>query len=218
MIVAIDGPAGSGKSTVAEMLSKKLNFIHFNSGALYRAITVHLINEKFDFELITQDFPTSDLALKTYFKDGCQHVEVNNIDVTDSLRNNQVSILTPKVSINRHFRNTIDDCQRTFAKDKNIVLEGRDIGTFVFPNAEVKFYLDCNAHERARRRFEQEKIKNPAVTIEEIEKQILERDEIDKNKKIAPLRVAEDAIIIDSSLLTIDEVVAIMESHIKKKC
>ena len=213
MIITIDGPAGSGKSTVAEILAQKLGYIHFNSGSLHRAMTAYIIYNNIDLD----DVKTGkiQLKLKMKYSAGVQNVLVNNSDMTSHLRDNEVSILTPKVSVIPNVRNEVDNCQRAFASKHNIVAEGRDMGSFVFPNAEYKFYLDCNPTERARRRFNEEKLKNPNITLEEIRDQIIARDNADKAKTIAPLVVPRDACIIDSSNLTIDEVVSKMEKVIK---
>lgn len=216
MIISIDGPAGSGKSTVACLVGERLGFLHFNSGSLYRAITAHLIAENFDFSSIKIDSMFEDFKLETKFVNGEQRVFVDGIDYTSRLRDNDVSINTAKVSTNRFIRNKIDACQREFGKTNNLVVDGRDIGSFVFPNAELKIYLDCAVSERAKRRFLEEKAKNSKVTIEEIEQQLIERDNIDKTKKIAPLVVPENAIIIDSTNLTIDEVVEKIVNLAKK--
>lgn len=217
MIISIDGPAGSGKSTVAKKLSEKLNFIHFNSGSLYRAVTAHLLKEKYNFEDITELHPTFDLQLKLNFVDDVQHVYVNNIDYTNKLRLNEISMLTPFVSVNKSIRQIIDNCQKDFCSKNNVVIDGRDIGSFVFPNAEFKFYLDCSIEERARRRYKEEKQKNNKITLQSIEKQIKERDFIDKNKKIAPLVIPKNAIMVDSTTLSIEEVVDKMFNIVKGK-
>ncbi len=213
MILTIDGPAGSGKSTVAEALSKKLNFLHFNSGSLYRAITAHIIENNIPLEQIGK----LKVKLNVEFKNDVQHVFVNGIDYTAKLRDNEVSVLTPTVSTYPNIRKIIDDCQRKFIAKHNVVVDGRDIGSFVFPNAEIKFYLDCSLDERARRRYNEEKLKNSAITLDEIKKQISARDEIDKNKKIAPLVIPTGAKIIDSTTKTIDEVVNDMLNYVNKK-
>lgn len=205
MIISIDGPAGSGKSTVAKLTSKKLGFEHFNSGSLYRGITAFLVQNKIDFNNLENRLP--EMQLSTHFENGIQHVVVNNVDYTPHLRENEISVITPSVSSIKEIRKLVDDCQRSYAKNKNIIVDGRDIGSFVFPNAELKIYLDCSIKERARRRFLEEQQKGSSITIEEIEKQIAERDEVDRNKKIAPLVIPEGAFVIDSTNLTIDEVV-----------
>ncbi|MCQ2555759.1 MAG: (d)CMP kinase [Clostridia bacterium] len=215
MIISIDGPASSGKSTVADILADKLNFVHFNSGALYRGIAVYLNEHGLNAETATDDF-ISALELETDFVDGIQHVYVNKQDKTSRLRDNEISQLSSLVSANPISRKLVDDCQRNFVAKNNAVIDGRDIGSVVFPNAEFKFYLDCSAKERAKRRFLEEQAKGSKLTLSEIEAQIVARDEFDKHKKISPLIVPEGAIIVDSTNLSIDEVVDVMMSKINK--
>lgn len=215
MVISIDGPAGSGKSTVAEILSKKLGFIHFNSGSLFRAVTVYLKHINYDFDKISPDCKMQNFDIKFDYKGDKMIVFVNKYNCTDHLRDNDISILSAKVSVNKHIRAIIDHCQLNFAIDHNLVIDGRDIGSHVFPNAEYKFYLDCSLEERAKRRLKEEQLKNNNVDLNQIIKEIAERDEIDKHKKYAPLVVPKGAIIIDSSALTIDQVVNEMLKHIK---
>lgn len=212
MIISIDGPAGSGKSTVARQLADKLNFVHFNSGSLYRGITAYILRNNININNIDN----IDLNLETKFIDNKQKVIVNNLDLTYNLRDNDVSILTPKISIIPKVRTIVDNCQKEFCSKNNVVIDGRDIGSFVFPNAEYKFYLDCAVSERAKRRYNEEIKKNSNITLEEIETQLIQRDKTDKAKKIAPLCIPKDAIIIDSTFLTIDQVVDKMFSFINK--
>lgn len=215
MIITIDGPAGSGKSTAANLIAKHLNFMHFNSGLLYRGITAHLISINFEIEKITVNSTVPELNLEVKFINNIQHVFVNNIDYTSQLRLNQVSTLTPYISSNKNIRVIIDNCQRSFANSNNIIVDGRDTGSFVFPNADYKFYLDCSTRERAKRRYNEEKLKNSNISLDEIEKQLITRDEFDKTKEIAPLVVPDNAIIIDSTNLTIEQVVDTILNKIK---
>ncbi|MBE5741061.1 MAG: (d)CMP kinase [Clostridiales bacterium] len=215
MIISIDGPAGSGKSTVAEILSKRLGFIHFNSGSLYRAVTAYLMDKKVDISDISTDSPTFDFDINVQMQDNHQVVIVNGTDYSTRLRDNNISILTPKVSSNRSIRKLIDDCQRRFCREHNVVIEGRDIGSFVFPDAEYKFYLDCDVNVRAKRRLKEELEKNSKITLKDVENQLKQRDLADKNKKIAPLVIPNGAFIIDSSHLNTDEVVDKMLEHIQ---
>lgn len=215
MIISIDGPAGSGKSTVAKNLADKLNFIHFNSGSLYRAITVFLIDNDFDISSISTLSEVPNLKLDVEFINGIQNVSVNKINYTKRLRDNEVSIKSAVVSTNKKVRETIWKYLHKFAEDHSIVMDGRDIGSIVFPNADYKFYLDCSVEERARRRFKEEQSKNTQITLQEIKQQIRERDIIDKNKVIAPLIIPENAIVIDSTNLNIEEIVNLMLSYIK---
>lgn len=207
MIITIDGPASSGKSTVASLLAKKLNFIHLNSGSIFRAVTAFLVKQNFNIENISSISPIPQLAVEIKFINKTQQMFVNDENFTPFLRDNQISQLVPKVALNINVRNLVDDCQKEFAKTNNIVIEGRDTGSHVFPNADVKFYLECSIKERALRRFKEEKSKNNNISLEEIEKQIEERDNLDKTREIAPLIIPKNAIIIDTTTLTIDEVV-----------
>ena len=214
MIITIDGPAGSGKSTVADILAEQLGFIHFNSGALYRGITAFLYEEKFNIEDMSTHSPIPNFKITVKMIGDTQHVFVNNKDYTPVLRNNEISTLVAFIGANKNCRNKVDDCQKEFCSKNNVVMEGRDLGSFVFPDAEVKFYLDCSIEERARRRFLEEQAKNTNVTLEEIKEQLLERDQLDKNREIAPLVVPKNAIIVDSTRLTVEEVVAKMKQQI----
>ena len=214
MIITIDGPAGSGKSTVADILADKLNFIHFNSGSLFRGITAHLLNINFNISSITTTSALPKIDLKVKMINNVQHVIVNNTDYSSVLRDNEVSTQVAIVAANYFVREIVDDCQRKFCSSNNVVIEGRDIGSHVFPNAEIKFYLDCSAKERAKRRFLEEKEKNSSITLNEIEKQIIERDNLDKKRKIAPLVIPENAIIVDSTGKSINEVVEILLKNI----
>ncbi len=217
MIITIDGPAGSGKSTVAKLLAQNLGFIHFNSGALFRGVTAFLDDIKFNIESISTSSLLPKMKLETKMIDNVQHVFVNEKDYTSVLRDNKISTLVPLVALNKTCRTVVDDCQRNFAKSNNIVVEGRDTGSHVFPHAEVKFYLDCSIEERAKRRFLEEKAKNNNITLEKIEQQIKERDYLDKSREIAPLVIPKKAIIIDSSNLSIDQVVEALKKHIPNR-
>ena len=217
MIITIDGPAGSGKSTVAELLAKKLGFIHFNSGALYRGITAHLYSQGFKLEELTKDSTVPHMNLNVEMIDGAQHVFVNNINYTSQLRDNIISTLVAHVGANKNCRNLIDSCQKEFCSKNNVVMEGRDLGSYVFPNADVKFYLDCSIEERAKRRLLEEELKGSALSLETIKKQLSERDYLDKTREVAPLVCPKDAKIIDSSKLSIEEVVETMLINIIKK-
>lgn len=214
MIITIDGPAGSGKSTVADILANNLGFIHFNSGALYRGITAFLYENNFDIEGMTTFSPIPKFEIEAKMIDNNQHVFVNNKDYTPLLRENYISTLVAYIGANKNCRTKIDECQKRFCSQNNVVMEGRDLGSFVFPDADFKFYLDCSIKERAKRRFLEEKAKNSTISLSEIEKQIEERDYLDKTRPIAPLVVPNNAIIIDSTNMTINQVVTAMQSHI----
>lgn len=215
MIIAIDGPAGSGKSTVAELLAKKLGFLHFNSGLLYRAVASHFLKIDYDFSKISTYSEIPNFKINVKIIDNTQHVFINDEDLSNFLTDNNVSIHAPIISVNKKVREKIDACQKKFISKNDVVIDGRDIGSFVFPNAEYKFYLDCDLHERAKRRFKDEVKKNPNITLKEIEQQLDERDKIDKSKKIAPLIIPNGATIIDSTNMTIVQVVDTIARAIK---
>ena len=211
MIISFDGPAGSGKSTVADLVAKHLGFIHFNSGSIFRAITAYLIENNFNTEKLV------DANIEVKIQDNNQYVFINNVDYTPILRNNEISKKVAEVSALPIVQFTAQKIQKEFSLTHNVVIEGRGIGSEVLPNAEYKFYLDCSIKERAKRRFLEEQNKNPNITLKEIEAQLEVRDKLDKERDIAPLIVPENAIIIDSSKLTIEEVVEKVLSFIKIK-
>ena len=215
MIITIDGPASSGKSSVANLISKTLGLVHFNSGSIFRGVTAFLMSKQFDVSTLKEDSIIEPFKVKTEYINGIQHVFVNGIDFTNNLRDNEVSINTAYVAQCKFIRNIIDNCQKEFAANNSFVIDGRDTGSFVFPNADYKFYLDCSIKERAKRRFKEEQQKNPSITLEEIEKQLAKRDEMDKNRKLAPLVIPENAIIIDSSNLNLEQVVQEVLKHIE---
>jgi len=214
MIITIDGPAGSGKSTVAKLISKKLGFIHFDSGALFRGITAHLLATNFDISSITDDSDTPNLDISMDFVGDKYTLYINNIDYTPRLRDVDVSNSVAKVALNRNVRKQIDAFQRQFAEGKNIIVDGRDTGSHVYPDAEYKFYLDCSVDERARRRLNEYILNNQVADFDSVREDIAKRDLQDKTRKIAPLVVPHDAIVLDSTNLTIDEVMNKILEHI----
>jgi len=201
MIISFDGPAGSGKSTVAEIVSQKLGFTHFNSGSVFRAITAYLLENNRDIPKL------KNADIKVKIKGNTQFVYVNNIDYTPILRNNEINKNVAQISAIPEVQFTAQKIMKEFASSHNVVIDGRGLGNEVLPNAEYKFYLDCSVKVRAKRRFLEEQEKGTNITLEEIESQLIIRDKLDQERDIAPLAIPENAIIIDSSNLTIDEVV-----------
>lgn len=205
MVIAIDGPAGTGKSTIASLIAKKLNVTFLNSGSFYRALTLALLDADVD---ITDHARVIDFCKKQkldYSKDA--HLILNGVDVEHNLHEDKVSANAAQVSAIVEVRHIVNDRLREITKSLSIVCEGRDMTTVVFPNAEHKFYLDATSEVRARRRFDQGVSE---MSFEEIKAAIEARDEIDKNKEEGSLKVASDAVYIDTSHLTIDEVCAII--------
>tara|TARA_Y100001970_G_C14158761_1_gene817233 strand:- start:452 stop:1087 length:636 start_codon:yes stop_codon:yes gene_type:complete len=211
MIIAIDGTAGSGKSTTAKALAKKLNFFHIDSGALYRVAT---------YFCISHDLEPDDNNLESMFKDiniefNGKKILLNGVDVSLKIREHFISNAVSIYSSNLMIRNKLSNLQRRLAKGKNVVVEGRDIGTAVFPNADFKFYLSADIKVRAARRFKQ--IDKAGISQEEILKNLIKRDELDMNRKYSPLLKGVDAIEIDTTNLSIDEQVDIIIKTINKE-
>ena len=209
MIISFDGPAGSGKSTVAKLVAQNLGFIHFNSGSIFRAITAFMIENNHDLEKLKH------ANINVVIKDNSQSVFVNNTDYTPILRNNEISKNVAQISTLPEVQFSAQKIMKDFCNKHNVVIDGRGLGNAVLPNAEYKFYLDCSVKERAKRRFLEEQQKGSNITVQEIEKQLKIRDKLDRERDVAPLVIPKNAIIIDSSKLTIDEVVHKILSFIK---
>ena len=204
MIIAIDGPAGSGKGTAAKLVSQRLNFINIDTGAMYRCVALKMLENKIGLEEYDKIHEILD-EIEIDF-DG-DKVILNGRDVSKDIRTVEVSNFTSPVSAIGFIREKMVELQQEMGKGKNVVMEGRDIGTVVFPNADVKIYLDATAEERARRRVAQNTSNNVVSSYEQILKDIIERDKRDSTREISPLKKADDAIVIDSTHLTIEEVV-----------
>ncbi|MCR4842142.1 MAG: (d)CMP kinase [Eubacterium sp.] len=209
MNIAIDGPAGSGKSTVAKRLAKELSFIYVDTGAMYRAMALHCIRKEADVnseEAVNALLPEIEVSLR--YADGEQQVLLNGEDVSGLIRTRQVSAATSVISAYSAVREKLLSLQRDIAAGADVIMDGRDIGTNVLPNAELKVFLTASVETRAKRRYLELKEKGENPDIADIEKEISERDQRDANRSIAPLKQAEDAVLVDTSDMTIDEVVA----------
>lgn len=209
-IIAIDGPSGSGKSTIANELSKKLEISYLNTGSMYRALTLYFLenNIKKDENINKSLLEKINIDIKN------NKVYLNNKDVSLEIRDSFVTENVSWVSSIMAVREYLVKLQRKIASNKSIILDGRDIGTVVFPNAKYKFYLDAIPEIRARRRFEQKEINK---SIDEIKDDIIKRDYIDSHREISPLKKADDAYVIDSSNLSIEEVVSKIISYMDKE-
>ena len=206
--IAIDGPAGAGKSTIAKTIAKKLEFIYVDTGAMYRAMALYFIRHEIDpknEEAINKACP--DIHVSINYEDGVQQVLLNGENVNGLIRTEEVGNMASKTSAYKTVRATLLDLQRDLAKTANILMDGRDIGTNVLPNADVKVYLTASVECRAMRRFKELEGKGEACDFEQIKQDIQERDERDMTREIAPLKQAEDATLIDSSEMGIDDVV-----------
>ncbi len=216
MNIAIDGPAGAGKSTIAKKIAKKLGYIYVDTGAMYRAMALYFIRlgvDKNDSDAISKKCADADISIE--YRGGEQVVLLNGEDVTGMLRTEEVGNMASATSVNGDVRKKLVQLQQKLAASTDVVMDGRDIGTVVLPGAEVKVYLTASSKVRAQRRYEELKAKGEDPDIEKIEADIIERDHRDMTREISPLRQAEDATLIDSSYMTIDEVVDAVTDLIK---
>ena len=202
MIIAIDGPAGSGKSTIAKLIAEDLGLVYLDTGAMYRLVTLKALNEGIlgDFEKIKKMLNNLNIDIKE------NGFYLDNVDVSDEIRKPIVSENVSDIAAIREVREKMVDLQRKFSESKNVILDGRDIGTVVFPNADVKIFLIADAKERANRRYRELVAKGENVKIEEIYENILKRDKIDSTRKESPLKKANDAIEVDTTSKNIEEV------------
>lgn len=211
--IAIDGPAGAGKSTIAKMLAKKMEYIYVDTGAMYRAMALYFLKNNIrpeDEEAITSSVDKVDISIE--YIDGAQQVLLNGENVTGELRNEAVGNMASVTSVYPTVRKKLVALQQKLAKTADVIMDGRDIGTCVLPDAQVKIYLTASVETRAKRRFNELVEKGESPDLAMIEKDIKERDYRDMNRETSPLRQAEDAVLVDSSEMTIDEVVAAIES------
>lgn len=209
MIVAIDGPAGTGKSTIAKMIAEKLNITFLNSGGFYRTLTIAILDAGIDYSKEEETIAFCKQQKIEYTKES--HFILNGTDVTAHLHDDRVAKNVAQVSAIVPLRHYVNDLMREITKSLSIVCEGRDMTTVVFPAAEHKIYLDASAEVRAQRRFDQGV---SDMTLEEIKQSIIDRDNIDKNKKEGALKIAPDALYIDTSALTIENVCEIILKQI----
>lgn len=217
-VVGIDGPAGTGKGTVAKIISEDLGFINIDTGATYRCVTLKAIENGISInepEKIIEISKNIDIKLEN--NNGKQEVYMDNKNVTREIRTKEVSALVSQVSAIKEVRFNMVDLQRKMAENSNVIMEGRDITTYVFPNANVKIYLDASEEERAKRRYKENIEKGINSTYQEVLENIRLRDENDKNKEIGALKKADDAIVIDTTNLTIEQVVEQVEEIIESK-
>lgn len=206
--IAIDGPAGAGKSTIAKLVAKELGFIYVDTGAMYRGLAVHFLKKGIvPGEVEKIEAACEDAKVELGYENGVQQVYLNGENITSQLREEAVGNMASVSSAVPAVRAKLLDLQRNLAKEKDVVMDGRDIGTNVLPNADVKVYLTASVECRAMRRFKELEEKGEACDFEQIRQDIQERDERDMTREIAPLKQAEDATLIDSSEMGVDDVV-----------
>ena len=217
--IAIDGPAGAGKSTIAKNLSKKLGVIYVDTGAMYRAMALYLIREGVaaeDAAAISEKCASADTSIA--FEDGVQQVLLNGENVSGLIRTEEVSSMASRSSANAEVRARLVVLQRKLASEKSLVMDGRDIGTVVLPEAEVKIYLTASSAVRAKRRYEELLAKGEQCELAQIEADIIERDHRDMTREISPLKQAEDAVLVDTSDMDIEEVTKVLMDLVEEKC
>ncbi|RGV97343.1 (d)CMP kinase [Ruminococcus sp. AF14-10] len=205
--VAIDGPAGAGKSTIAKRVAKEKGFIYVDTGAMYRGMAIYFLEQKIspdEKEEIAKACQNAEVSIA--YENGEQQIYLNGKNVTALLRKEEVGKMASISSAIPEVRQKLLSLQRNLAKEKDVVMDGRDIGTNILPDADVKVYLTASSRTRANRRYLELHEKNVDCNLDEIEREIIARDERDMNREIAPLKQAEDAILIDSSDLSIEEV------------
>lgn len=206
--IAIDGPAGAGKSTIAKTIAKKLEFIYVDTGAMYRAMALYFIRSKIDdTDEAVIDAACKNIKVSIAYEDGMQQVILNGENVTGQIRAEEVGNMASKTSAYPSVRAALLDLQRDLAKTADILMDGRDIGTNVLPDADLKIYLTASVEVRAKRRYDELIEKGQEADLAVIEEDIKKRDHQDMTRDIAPLKQAEDAVLVDSSGMTIEEVV-----------
>ena len=216
--IAIDGPAGAGKSTIARALAKRLSYIYVDTGAMYRAMALYLLRENIsadDSGRIEKACESVDISIT--HEDGVQKVLLNGEDVSSLIRSEEVGNMASARAQNGRIREKLVELQRQLAAKTDVVMDGRDIGTCVLPDADVKIYLTASVHTRAVRRFKEYLEKGMEADLAQIEADIEKRDHQDMNREISPLKKAEDAVLLDSSDMTIEEVLDAMTAVCGKK-
>lgn len=201
--IAIDGPAGAGKSTIAKMVSAEMGYIYVDTGALYRTVALYITENGIADEAIGESLGGADASLK--FIDGVQRVFLGDRDVSDLIRTPEISMAASRTSAIPAVRAYLFELQKKIARENNVIMDGRDIGTVVLPDADVKIFLTASAEERANRRFKELSEKPDCPAYEEILRDIIQRDYQDMNRETAPLKQAEDAVLVDTTELTLEQ-------------
>ena len=218
--VAIDGPAGAGKSTIAKALAKELGFHYVDTGAIYRTLGYFFdligIGPR-DIDGITKYIDECVIEIE-WDDDGSQHMFLNEIDVSNDIRTPEISKIASAVSAHKLVRDALLEMQRDVAKKNNVIMDGRDIGSVVLPRADVKFFLTASAEVRARRRFDELQAKGSKDSYEKVLKEVNERDHADMTRAVAPLKQTKSHILVDTSDMTIDQVIAHMGNIVREKC
>ena len=216
--ITLDGPGGSGKTTLAKEISKSLGIAYLDTGAMYRGVAYYMLNQNIDVKDVeTVKANLDSFTLKVVRENGDQKILINDEDVSSLIRTQEISFAASTVSKIPEVRLKLVEMQRAIAKSDSCVIDGRDIGSYVLPNAEHKFYLTADIDERAKRRYLEQKAKNMEVTLEQVKKEMIARDEQDSKRAFAPLVVPQGAYVIDTTNMTLEEVLDLILTRIKKK-
>ena len=216
--IAIDGPAGAGKSTIAKKIAKDMEYIYVDTGAMYRAMAIYFLDNNIDRkneEAINKACESVDINI--IYENGVQQVILNGVNVTGRLRNEEVGIMASTTSAYKSVREKLVEIQRRLSKGTNIVMDGRDIGTVVLPDATLKIFLTASVEARAKRRYDELVEKGEKPVMENIKEDIITRDYNDTHRDISPLRQADDAVFVDSSDYSVDEVVEVILTEFEKR-
>ena len=216
--VAIDGPAGAGKSTIAKLVAKEKGYIYVDTGAMYRGLAIHFLDkgiEPGETDKVIEACKDAEVTIA--YEDGVQHVYLNGNDISSRLRNEEVGNMASVTSAIPEVRKKLLELQQNLAKTQDVIMDGRDIGTCVLPKAQVKIYLTAGSKTRAQRRYDELTAKGVSCDFDEIEKDIIDRDYRDMHRETSPLKQAEDAVLVDSSEMDIDEVVEAIRSIYEEK-
>ncbi len=218
MNIAIDGPAGAGKSSIAKLVAKEMDFIYVDTGAMFRAMAYYFLSSGIDTqdeEAVSAGCPS--IRIRIEYQEGAQHIFLNDTDVSSEIRKEEVGKNASVVAKYPEVRTKLLELQRAMAAENNVIMDGRDIGTVVLPDAEAKIFLTASSRVRAERRYKELTEKGEDCDLDRIEADIIARDEQDMNREIAPLRAADDAVLVDTSYMTIPEVVAAIRGIAESK-
>ena len=216
--IAVDGPAGAGKSTIAKSIAKRLGIVYVDTGAMYRAMALFMIKNqlaKEDADRISEKCKEADITIE--YRDGEQVVLLNGENVNGLIRTEKVGNMASAVSVNKDVRIKLVELQQKLAKTTSVIMDGRDIGTVVLPDAPLKVYLTASSAVRAKRRYDELTAKGETCDLTKIEQDIIERDHRDMTREISPLKQAEDAVLVDSSDMNVEEVIDTIVSLVKER-
>lgn len=216
-IIAIDGPAGSGKSTAAKNLARKLGFTYLDTGAMYRAVTFLAIKNNIAEDIAAVINMTRNVSLQLKFENGVTRVFANDEEITEQIRSAEVNSKVSEISVIPEVRSELVRLQKKIGEDNSIIAEGRDVTTVVFPHADLKIYMTASLEERAKRRFKEFQEKKADITLEEVKANIEKRDRIDSGREVSPLKKADDALEFDNSNMSIDEEIVLLLEKVNEK-